>query len=348
VINLSWENNIRLNFNSNDKIFKVRRLLLEGLDRFFCNSNIDTTRFTLFILRKLRNQDGKKSTVLRHFFTRALPFDPLRDHYPEPISIGLLVAMKDIDLLPYSLIACLQSTSNQIIKVTIVCPGEIESIARKKMQFLSNFPNIKFDFLSDEFILNEVGLSDIGFYNSVAKMETLKISLGYLSETKILIIDADTLLLRQRNWCSKSAQISPIAQEYFVGHNIFVKKLICDLNWSGLGFVTHHALFNPVEVKKMVDLTGGIRNVAVSIDQGVELGWNETSGFPSEWQLYGEFLFTYSDSFKLVPASFINIGIPRSILPINENCSYQECLEMIQKIKSIVPSLGSLSLHAYK
>ena len=343
-----WENAIRSEFGVQIKPNNLKRNLLEMSDLIFCNSKIDFTKLTLFLLKKIRRQDGKFYSYFRHFITRALPFNPLSGYQPSPINISLLVAKKDIEILPYSLAACIEATVNPILKIRIVCPENTLNLVLEKVAEQKFPTDFNLNVITDESILSNGGLHEFSFSSSVSKMETLKLVIGYLDPGFNLIIDADTLLLRQRNWCSEKTQISPVGQEYFVNHNIFVDELIYFSKWSGLGFVTHHGLFHSSVVKEIIDRCGGLTHTAFLIDNGIKVGWEYKRGFPSEWQLYGEYCYSLSSQISLLPASFINLGIPRSILPIDENCTFADCVKLLTQIKKSAPTLGSLSLHAYK
>ena len=343
-----WENRIGKEFNSPVTKINPKRFFLEKLDEKISSFSFDLSWSALLILRLLKYYDGKFSTYIRHFVTRMFPYDPLSKSKSFPISIALLVARKDLELLPYSLTACMQSTSNEIKRVLVICPSEIEISVKEKIRNLSIELSSQVEVYADEEVLTSTNLDKFSFCSSVSKMEVLKISVALLCDENILIVDADTLLLRKRNWCSEDKQLSPVAQEYFVGHNLFISLIFPNIDWSGMGFVTHHGLFNPVVIRDLVDLFGGFDLLVEAIDAGIRSGWNKKRGFPSEWQLYGEYLLNYGDSFTLVPASFINIGISRATLPIKSDCSYQDCIDLITKVKVELTQLGSLSLHAYK
>jgi len=221
---------------------------------------------------------------------------------------------------------------------------EVGKILRKKLF------SVDFDITlsTDEEILSNAGLTDFDFVSSVAKMETLKLIIGYQAASPILILDGDTLLLRPRNWISDSRQITPIAQEYFLGHKNFSERLLNYPIETGLGYVTHHALFVPEQVRQIFGVIGGVEKLANEINIGIEKGWTLQPEFPSEWQIYGDSLSMGNSAIRPIPASFSNIGISRKILGLNNETSQVDCITVLNRIKSAAPSLGSISFHDYK
>lgn len=344
----SWDQRIHMSFNLRGSGFDIKRLALELLDSLPDPLKIRTQTFSKIGLRALRTNESKAALFPRHFLSRLFPFDPLRDKYPSPISVAVLTSEKDLELLPFSIVSLKYAATNPIMALNIVCPShsklEVERILEKTALSL----DFKLTVSTDEEILSSAGLSTIDFVSSVAKMEILKLVLGSLSTSPILILDGDTLLLRSRTWISDSTQITPVAQEYFLGHKNFSERLLNQPIQNGLGFVTHHALFVPEQIKRMFGMVGGVQKLAHEINNGVRGGWTLPSEFPSEWQIYGDSLSTTKSAIQPVPASFSNIGMSRTILGINGRVSQTDCMNVLNRIKIAAPLLGSISFHDYK
>ena len=139
-----------------------------------------------------------------------------------------------------------------------------------------------------------------------------------------------------------------IAQEYQTGHNKFVTQIFSSQKLTGLGFVTHHGLFNSEIIKSMVHGSGGMEELAMAIDKGIAKGWNKQFGFPSEWQLYGEYISSQLNNLCAIPVGFVNLGISRNVLSLLDSPSFGDCRTLVYRLRKAVPKLGSLSLHAYK
>jgi len=344
----SWDQRIQMSFGLKATGFDFRRLALEFLDSLPDQIKIRTQRISKIGLSTLKKTELKVALFPRHILSRLFPFDPLGNQHPSPISVALLTSEKDLELLPYSIASLKYGATNPITVLKIICPShsviEVGKILRKKLF------SVDFDITlsTDEEILSNAGLTDFDFVSSVAKMETLKLIIGYQAASPILILDGDTLLLRPRNWISDSRQITPIAQEYFLGHKNFSERLLNYPIETGLGYVTHHALFVPEQVRQIFGVIGGVEKLANEINIGIEKGWTLQPEFPSEWQIYGDSLSMGNSAIRPIPASFSNIGISRKILGLNNETSQVDCITVLNRIKSAAPSLGSISFHDYK
>ncbi len=344
----TWEQVIRQKFGSSRGRLNFKRLLLEkidSLDMFHTKRVSISARYLLRIISRL---DGSYLFYIRSILTRLFDYDPLKDAPASPIEMHLLVARKDLRILPYSIAASLQSTTNEIKKITIVCPEDIRNQTEKRIDSMKAFCAISVEIETDEEILTRSGIGNMQFSSSVSKMEIIKICITNKSSINSLIVDADTLLLRKRNWLAGLTQITPVAQEYLFGHNKFLNQLLGKDRNSGLGFVTHHGLLRGEIVTELVSKCGGVEFLARAIDSGVKIGWSKEQGFPSEWQLYGEFIVTEKPSTFSIPAAFINLGVTRNLLDLKEAPSFAECCEVVNTLRTSLPKLGSLSLHAYK
>jgi hypothetical protein len=344
----SWDQKIHMSFELRVTGFDIRRLALEFLDSLSDQLKTRMQAFSKIGLSALRTNESKAALFPRHILSRLFPFDPLRDHYPSPISVAVLTSEKDLDLLPFSIASLKHAVTNPIIVLNIVCPSRSKSEVENILKEASFSLDFEINVSTDEEILSNAGLSNTDFVSSVAKMEILKLVLGSLSASPILILDGDTLLLRPRTWISDSTQITPVAQEYFLGHKNFSERLLNQQIQTGLGFVTHHALFVPEQVKRIFGLVGGVQKLANEINNGVERGWTSQGEFPSEWQIYGDSLSTTKSAVQPIPASFSNIGMNRTILGIKGGVSQADCMSVLNQLKMAAPPLGSISFHDYK
>jgi hypothetical protein len=344
----SWESKIRAEFGKSKTKPNFKRIVLEKIDE---NKYLHTTileEVSKQILKLTRNYDGKYSFYLRSILTRIFKFDPLQKQDPSPIELVLLVAEKDIKILPYSIVSSLSGCTNHINSLTIVFPEYIQPDIERILHRLSPSIEPPINLETDEEVLYKNGLNKFKFASSASKMQTIKLCLPFNSSKDLLIVDADTLLLRKRNWLSGEIQISPVSQEYLLAYNTFAKNILKKKIVSGLGFVTHHGLLRGKVITRMINDFGGIKEISHTVNTGIELNWNENFGSPSEWQLYGEYVTSTKTFCKSIPAGFSNLGISRSLIDLDDFPSYQDCYKHITKLREIIPELGSLSLHAYK
>jgi hypothetical protein len=344
----SWKQRIHLGFGLEATGFDVRRLTLEFLDSLPDWIKIKAQNISTTGLSALANHESTASLYPRHILSRLFPFDPLKNQYPTPISVALLTSDKDLGVLPFSIASLKYAATNPIISLSVICPSHSKQKVERILRKASYPTDFEIVVSTDEEILSNAGLGAIDFVSSVAKMETLKIVIGYQSRSPILILDGDTLLLRPRNWISNSLQITPVSQEYFLGHKNFSERLLNHPIKTGWGYVTHHALFAPEQILHILEVVGGLGNLANEINSGIEKGWTLQPEFPSEWQLYGDSLFTSGSAIRAVPANFSNIGMNRKILGSTGEASQADCITLLNRIKTAAPVLGSISFHDYK
>lgn len=344
----SWQQRIQEEFGQPTTNVNFQRLLLELLDSFSDRFKVKSQLLARVVLSVIRHSESILLLIPRHIFSRLFPFDPLGKMAPTSISVAILTSKKDLEILPYSIAGLIHAAANPIFGLQIVCPENVRYEVQKVLSKLGFPHKFKISILTDEEILRKVGLEKFDFVSSVAKMELLKLLIGYQSENPTLILDGDTLLLRTRNWISGNSQITPVAQEYFLGHKRFSERILMVQNRFGLGYVTHHAIFVSEQVQKIINAAGGVEELATEINDGIRKGWGGHGEFPSEWQLYGDSLSMNETFMQQYPANFSNLGIDRKSLNLLQHPSKRECLNVIARIKKAAPALGSISLHGYK
>jgi hypothetical protein len=282
--------------------------------------------------------------------TRFFRFDPLANLPASNINLGIPILPKDLELLRVSIVAAIDASKNDVKKIIITTPKIHISEVGETIDEFSSLIGIPIEIVSDEFLVSRLLHSNFEFISSVARMEFAKFALAAYSDRPILIIDSDTILLRTRNWLTPGNQILICAQEYYLHHKRFSAEILNTPKFGGIGFVAHHGIFIPQIVAELLEECGGAQNLANRINAGIKNGWRNTHSFPSEWQLYGDYLSSRNsdESITFAIAGFANLGCARKILgPFNDS-SISECRELIAKIRSAAPELGSISLHDYK
>jgi hypothetical protein len=325
----------------------ARRWVLEKIE-LYAHSRINSApKSWLISNRLLASYFGIFGVVARNVSTRLLPWDPLSKSNASTIDIFILTSSKDLSILPYSIFFATNSTSNAIGNLYVVAPSVLESEIRK----LLGKTSIKYHFLSDESLVAEY-LNDVNQgITGTPKMEILKYLCALKSKSgNALVIDGDTLLIRKRNWVSNETQIIPVAQEYLERHIDFSTQVIHKLNRSGLGFITHHQLIRKSFLIDMLNEAGGMDNLAIIFQQTfVDFKRGTSRAYPSEWQLYGDWLSTKYQT-QVRYCLFSNIGMAREEF-LAANSVFLTDLPGLHKLHerlNSIKGLGSISLHSYK
>jgi hypothetical protein len=341
----TWEEKIAERSLSFSIAKKNRRIILEFLDTLNLPNFYQYVFLNriLFFLSKLPNAGTSK---MRHVLTRLYP-SPTLKHPPLEMEIFIFTAQKDLELLELSIFGAIQSSVNRIDLLTVVAPSALECEIHKVFQKLGQNLNLKF--LSDEELLARYELDNFKFVRPNIKMEIIKVlAVLHSSSEAVLLIDGDTIILRERNWITSEKQLVLVAQEYTPEHINFDKKCLNSGNLSGLGFVTHHQVIRRSHLVKLISESKGLPDFVNLFNSAAsEFYLRSGSDFPSEWQLFGDYLLSrHSD--EAVLASFKNLGVSRkrisNFLGNSEGLASTE----FSRLKKTVPHLASLSFHSYK
>jgi hypothetical protein len=319
--------------------------VVEFLDSFNI-PNIRQDRFLNRILYFLSKLPNSERSILRHVLTRLYPTPVLQGSAIE-IEIFIFTAEKDLELLELSTVAAIKSCENRAISLTVVAPSRIELDVNEVFQNISG--DVDLNYLSDEELLKRFGLENFNFIRPNIKMEILKV-LAVLGGDReaALLIDGDTILLEERKWITDEKQIVLVAQEYTPSHINFNRKHM-DLNQlTGLGFVTHHQVVRRSYLEELVSEKGGLHNFVNCFESAAsEFYLRSGPDFPSEWQLFGDFLLNrYPESAVL--SSFKNLGMSRKNVGYFLKNSDRSALAEILRLQKAAPSLASVSFHGYK
>jgi hypothetical protein len=341
----TWEERISEQYFKPNFIQKTRRLSVELLDSFNM-PNFGQDRFLnriLYVLSKLPNSGRSK---LRHVLTRLYP-TPVLQNSPIEIEIFIFTAEKDLEILELSTVAAIKSCQNRIISLTVVAPSSVEHDVNEVFRKMSR--DVDLCYLSDEKLLKRFGLENFNFIRPNIKMEVLKVLavLGCDSEAALLI-DGDTILLKERKWITDEKQIVLVAQEYTPSHINFNRKHMDLSQLTGLGFVTHHQVVRRSFLEELVSEKGGLHHFVNCFESAAaEFYLRSGPDFPSEWQLFGDFLINrYPESAVL--SSFKNLGMSRKNVGYFSKNIDRSALAEILRLQKAAPNLASVSFHGYK
>jgi hypothetical protein len=260
----------------------------------------------------------------------------------EAVQIELLfvVAGTDMKILPYSVSCAEKALSNfiQPIRISVIVPNlEVDS-CRAMFQESKNL-----EIINEDDLLSEDSRSALkkrfGERYGWVLQQLLKIQfvLGARSDG-VLIVDADTLLLRQRPWLdTDSVQILTPSDEFNESYYDYLFHFdVCSRN-PRYTFVSHHMLLQPKYLKEMISFTkwndvDGIIKSLVSYPFK-----NMESPFSIDYEAYAQYLSNrHPSAVKLT--KWANLAVPRSS---NLENQIPGLLEKYDGVYS------SISLHAY-
>jgi hypothetical protein len=296
----------------------------------------------------------KPSTTIRYrereFLESLLPLEaPLSGTIK--ISGCVVTSKKELEILPLCLEGILNGVDSGLKNLFIIAPNheitEIKAVVPSEVIIISDEEIIPSEISS--YIFKNIPEHRQGWI----KQQVLKILSAYqINENGVLIIDADTVLLRPQKWLdldgNQNLQISAEFHDVYQKNlEQFMKLRNVSRNSSfeklGVSFVTHYQLMQPAVLKELFENQGD------SIDKGI-LGWLQTIDFTStmspisEWHTYGTFLANaHADKIRLT--QWRNKSIPRNNNSVKFNLPYKKLT--LNQLKLEFPKLNSVSFHHY-
>jgi hypothetical protein len=176
------------------------------------------------------------------------------------IQILVVVAGRDIEIMDLAVTSALFNSKNPISKVTIICPSiDLEACALKvkKMSL-----NVRTEILDE----NEVISADLcklirkkfpSRYGWILQQFLAVDQIFKSKEKGVLLLDADTILLRPVHWldCS-SNQILMVGTSYHQPYYDLLGQLLNFSSSPKYTFVTHHMLIQPILFKLILKNRG--------------------------------------------------------------------------------------------
>jgi hypothetical protein len=287
-------------------------------------------------------------SIFRNFLTRVLPWDPLQGSHGPIIDVYCLVAKKDLELLRFTLPSLLNLSRNPVRDFIIVAPQSLATQIEAVCQSL----DLGFRLISDERLLEEFALDSHEFIYGHPKMLMLKYLCALRSDLdNVLVVDGDTVYLKPRQWLTEDSKLIVVSQELHKFHLEYCAYFFDIKPKNNLGHTTQSQLLSKEDIKGISEHIGGLKELAKnfsSVYEGFHTGVDERF-FPAEWQL----ACGWSHHFNLrksVFGSYSNFSFEREIfLKFMEKNHFPELSEDSRIfLQSLVPHLGSISLHDYK
>lgn len=268
-----------------------------------------------------------RNPYLKKFIDSKLQIDPLA-LYPEiQTSLTILIpcTSKDFSILPTVIEAAHKNVRNPITEIVIVTPDKGSNIGVLEGVRI----------LHDDSILNapEVRkiLGDLDLRSSWINQQLIKILFCLQGNAEnVLVLDADTVLTKQKYFISGKIQILSFAYEYHEPYMRQLSEFRKDIHDCGLTFVTHHQLWQKDIVE---EIWGGDKlfEWLSSLDQ------TELSPI-SEYHTYGLFIYNYYSD-RVLFSKFGNDQYSRRMLETHH--------ERIDEVLKHFPASCSVSLHSY-
>lgn len=273
---------------------------------------------------------------IRVALDEALPADPLgTSSRLQPIEIVIPCAEKDVDMLVPVVVASVANCRNPVSCVTVIIPdGSPEPV------FNEQVCNVPVQIRQDSKVLS--GIDVAAAISAVPQhrrgwilQQLVKLAAVGQSESRgVLVVDADTLLLRPRTWLAPNGrQILCLSQELHQPYRDHFAAVWGSAHAQRASFVTHHQLMQPAIIREMFedDLSGLVTWVEA-------LDHREPSN-ASEYHSYGTYLINRHPD-RVALARWGNVGAHR---PRQDESDEMRTAHLREKY----PQALSVSMHSY-
>lgn len=255
--------------------------------------------------------------LLRRFTAFSVPSRDTRDEETTELPAVRLLWVthpKDADVLIHSVAGALRHVRNPIEAIDFVTPSpaEIENRIRPQLP-----PTIPVSFLRDDDVVSQDLCNQLAealsSHGSWAVQQLIKV-LHVLEhpDQPALVIDADTVLLRDKVWFSAERQQTLYSRAYLnPRYHDYLRCWGVDSIDNMRSFVTHHMLFQPDILRESLTEIFGSTDpaslVVAIVEAARELGFPE---FSLDYELYGNMLWAkHPERFML--DKYSNIGLER-------------------------------------
>ena len=236
-----------------------------------------------------------------------------RTHSLQPVEIELVfvVTRKDFGVLKYSLPMAINSLSNYLIPtITLIVPSN--DVAECTTRFVSKSNKVR---VIDEDNIFDQGKREIllekfeGRHKWVLQ-QLLKVEAVLTSEAEaVLIVDADTLLLRKRRWFNDLGQqlIQP-SEELNPQYYSFLEQFGISRNPPAFSLVSHHMIFQPRYLREALNKLGVADMDEILQVLKAKLIIQSQSPVCVDYELYGQFMINFRRG-DVFLEQWANIGI---------------------------------------
>ena len=296
--------------------------LLTPLTKLFANS------FVAKIFPKL-------STLKNLIVSTSLDYGPECNEDFSDINVGLLYVahQKDFHNLEFSLKCAIDSLRQySLVQITIIVPDSQIEACKSLLKNLE----VKITIMAESEFMEKAEIAELQSKfierRGWALQQILKLKFVMRSQiNNWLVVDADTFLLRRRNWIDRSGrQILMQSWESHDPYYQFLEHAKLDIN-RNFSFITHHMFYQKhLLCQALAEV--GVHQQEQLVPLTLTSDSNQNSGFSIDYELYGQYLLNYKPEFIRLE-KWSNISIDEKV-PSTQ-------------IAQMERSYASVSLHDY-
>jgi hypothetical protein len=262
------------------------------------------------------------------------------------IDVAIVTSVQEIELLDLSLTSLVASSKNPIRNTYLVGPKSQQNQILSRITCPVTYINDE-DLLSSE-MLQYIETSFPSARLGWIKQQVLKFKISLVSNAPgVLIVDADTVLLKKRAWFDGNHQILLPSIEFHLPYhdhlNIYLESGGLEPIQQKISFVTHHQFFQKKIVEEFFTL------FTPSIDEGI-MAWLKLISFSisespaCEWHCYGSYLLS-RNSKNVDLIQWKNVASSRE--EIEKELGHKLNVQDIDRLRLMYPNDYSISMHHY-
>lgn len=271
--------------------------------------------------------------------------DPLRSATPPP-RIDALVpcAEKDLPTLPLVIASIHSASVNPVDRVVVVVRRDLLQRARAAM-------DAECDLVAEEDLLDEATRNLVDsivpadrrgwVVQQLAKFEVVASS----PREGVLVVDADTVMLRPRTWLTDSRQLLVPVHEFHSPYEQHFQRFFGRTERAAtVSWVAHHQLMRPPTVRAMFGLAKNERSRRLG-EWVAAADFSQPSAL-SEYHTYGRWLETRApDGYAL--GRWGNKAVPRTSVEDLGALPVAGASDGVRRLRREFPTSVSISMHAY-
>jgi hypothetical protein len=257
-------------------------------------------------------------SIIRHWKANRYPEDlsSSKNDLP-PIELLTVVAGKDLNLLPFSLVSAVQKTLNPITCINIIIPAKDREHCEKVLSKIDLDCVIKIiteDIVIDEETRKKLKIRFKDRYGWVLQ-QLLAVKFIVSSQSRgVLLLNADTILIREAAWLQEdNSQKLLVALEFHEPYYKLLHKLIGSKPIPKTTHVTHHMLFQPAYLREIFQQFSIINIETLASWFITNADPKEESPLCTEFELYAQGMLKLHPD-KIYLRKFSNISVERSEL----------------------------------
>lgn len=282
---------------------------------------------------------SRKINVYRRLASLQLPIAPLGVSSRVPLEVIFVAAPKDFEILPLAVEGAVANCGSPVSQVILVTTAEgvgSSSHLRSRLSGLADLSIISEDDVIDEAVRHKIRALFPDRYGWVLQQLLCVAVTTQTSASAVLIMDADTILLRQRALIDESRQLLLPSLENHLPYYDFLARVHPLFSSMRYSFIGHYMVQRPDEMKEVLsycvgDFEGLVEAIASHADRSVP------SPICVDFELYAQGLVALKPN-GAVLAKWSNISAkrPKDIASVT-----------LDSLRAHFSHHHSLSLHSY-